>query len=103
MRYKNTDALPVKEPDAIDGNAIGTYDGIAYIIWGDKGKTVYITASGDDNDRFFSLNDCLKEIGYDGYGCVLVVLDDALNGKVYRYGNCIKKCWQEVGTTCGYA
>ena len=87
----------------IDGNTVGTWDGIAYIIWGDKGKTVYINAMGDDNDKFFTLNDCLAEIGYNGDGSVLVVLEDPLNGKVYRYGNYAEKAWCEVGTTCGFA
>ena len=87
----------------VDGNATGIWDGIAYIIWGEKGKTVYITAMGDDSDRFFTLSDCLAEIGYNGEGGLIVILEDALSGKVYRYGNYADCEWYEVGTTMGYA
>ena len=94
MRYKNTE---------VDGNDVGTWDGIIYIIWGDKGKTVYVTAMGDVSDKFFSLNDCLEVIGYNGEGSVLVVVEDYTDGKVFRYNNYSDKAWREVGTTCGFA
>lgn len=101
MKYKNNDALPTKE--RLDGDTVGIWDGIAYIIWNNKGKTIYITAMGDESDKLFTLNDCLKAIGYDGDGSVLVILEDALHGTVYRYGNYLDKAWCEVGTTIGYA
>lgn len=91
----------------VDGNAVGTWDGIIYIICEDKGKTLYITASGDESDRFVSLNDCLKEIGYeegsDEKSGVLVIIEDYTKGKVYRYDNYGDKSWYECGRTEGFA
>lgn len=86
----------------VDGNEVGTYDGFVYIISEYKYKKIIIVADGTEDDRFLSLNDCLKEIDYDGFGVVLVILEDALRGKIYQYGNYGAE-WYEHGETRGYA
>ena len=88
--------------EEVNGNVVGTYDGIIRIICGDKGKTIYLTAMGVENDRFVSLNDCLKEIGYDGNGVVVVIIDDFMCGKVYHYNN-YGGAWFKYGETRGFA
>ena len=87
----------------VDGNNTGIWDGFCYIIWGDKGKTICKVASGDETDTFLSLNDCLKEIGYNGYGVCIVIFEMALSGQVYQYGNYGDGCWYEHGKTQGFA
>ena len=69
----------------VDGNT-GIYDGIIRIICGNKGKTIYLTAWGDENDEFITLDDCLKLIEYDDGVCI-VMFDDWTSGKIYQYGN----------------
>jgi hypothetical protein len=86
----------------VNGNEVGTYDGIVRIIHGNKGKTIYLVARGDENDTLITLNDCLEEIEYDGKDTVLVIFDDWLGGKIYMYGN-YGDCWYEYGETRGYA
>lgn len=86
----------------VDGNEVGTYDGFVYIISENKYKKIIMVANGTEDDRFLSLNDCLKEIDYDGFGVVLVILEDALSGKIYQYGNHGAE-WYEHGETRGYA
>lgn len=95
--------MTVMKIEKVDGNEIGIWVGIAYIIWEDKGKTIYKTASGDEDDTFLSLNDCLKEIGYDGYGVCTVILEDWISGSVYQYGNSSDKAWYTHGKTVGFA
>lgn len=85
----------------VDGNEVGLYDGIAHIIWDNKGKTIYITAS-EYGDTFLSLNDCLKEIGYTDGVCI-VIMEYLLSGKVYIYGNYEPNEWWEYGKTEGFA
>ena len=85
----------------VDGNIVGTYDGVIRIIHGNKGKTIYLSAMGYENDEFISLNDCLKKIGYEKGVCV-VVLDDFQEGFVYIYGNYGNE-WYEYGKTEGCA
>ena len=87
----------------VDGNTTGTYDGILYIISGDKGKTIIVTADGTENDRFVSLNDCLTEIGCAEDETAIVIIEDYMHGKVYRYGNYEKGVWYECGETEGFA
>lgn len=86
----------------VNGDEIGTYDGVIRIIYGDIGKTIYLSAMGVENDRFISLNDCLQEIGYGGIGVVVVIIDDYMQGKVYMYGN-YGNDWYEYGETRGFA
>lgn len=91
--------------EEIDGSQEGTWDGIIIILWeGEetKAKQIVLTADGTEYDRFISLNDCLKEIGYDGKGVVRVIIEDALEGYIYTYGNYGAK-WYRTGTTVGYA
>lgn len=89
----------------VDGKRTGIYDGIAYILYGAKGKTVYLTATGDENDKFLCLDDCLELMKYDENNLItmLVIIETALSGKVYRYNNYSDKCWYECGTTEGFA
>jgi hypothetical protein len=56
---------------------------------------------GLEGDTFISLNDCLKEIGYNGFGVVVVIIDYYMQGKVYMYGN-YGEDWYEYGETRGY-
>ena len=87
----------------VDGDMIGTYDGVIRVLWENKGKTIYLTASGCEDDRFISLNDCLKEIEYNGKGVCIVIIDDTFSGKCYQFGNYEDNCWYEYGETMGYA
>lgn len=89
----------------VDGKKTGTYDGFVYIICGDKGKTICVTANGDENDKFVCLNDCIEIIGCDKEDTfsLIVIIEDYLNGTVYRYNNYGDNCWYEVGKTEGYA
>lgn len=92
--------------ERIKGDEVGLYDGIIRIIWKDKAKTIFLVANGDDDDRFISLNDCLKEIGYDKKshkegGVVIVIMDESLSGKAYIYGQ-YGNNWTEYGETRGY-
>ena len=86
----------------VNGDKVGCWDGIVRIIHNNSGKTIYKTANGDKYDTFLSLNDCLKEIGYDGESVVIVIIDDATSGKAYHYGNYGRE-WIEYGSTIGYA
>ena len=87
----------------VNGNKIGIWDGIAYIICDDIGKTIIKVANGKNTDSFLSLNDCLDKIDYDGYGVVTVIIEEPTSGKVYRYNNYNDKKWYNHGTTNGYA
>lgn len=87
--------------EKVNGAETVIYDGFVRILWEDKGKTILITANGDEKDTRISLNDCLEIIGYDGKGVVIVIFDDATKGKVYMYGN-YGACWYEYGETGGY-
>lgn len=90
----------------VDGNKIGTYDGIVTICkgYGEAAKIVrfMLTANGDENDRFVSLNDCLEMMGGASDGSVTVIIEDVFDGKIFCYGN-HGDYWEEVGTTNGYA
>lgn len=87
----------------VDGKTTGTYDAVIHIIYGDRGKTIYLVADGTEDDKFLCLDDCLDIIGYEGEGRVIVIIEDPLKGKVYQYGNYAEKCWEEIGETQGYA
>lgn len=93
-----------REMKVVDGNKIGIQDGVARIICGNKSKTIYKTANGDETDTFLSLNDCLKEINYYEYGGVCVVIfESVLSWRVYQFGNYCDGKWYEHGKTYGYA
>ena len=77
------------------------YDGIIRIICGDSAKTIMLTAEGTEEDSFISLNDCLSLIDYEEGVCIVIV-DDALSGEIYQYGN-YGPFWTTYGTTQGYA
>lgn len=87
----------------VDGNTTGTWDGFLYIISENKCKTICITAHGTEDDQFITLNDCLSEIGYEEGDTVIVIIENLLKGKVYRYNNYMDNSWYEYGTTEGYA
>lgn len=86
----------------VNGNEIGTFDGFVRILWGNKGKTLCLTAMGKKRDKFISLNDCLKEIEYDGKGTVIVIIEHFLYGYIYKYGN-YGNDWYKYGETRGFA
>ena len=87
----------------VNGDEVGIWDGFAYIVYGDIGREIVKVAHGDETDTFLSLNDCLKEVGYDGNGVCTVILESWSSGKVYRYGNYIDKKWYIHGKTYGFA
>lgn len=87
----------------VDGNTTGTYDGIFYIMSGEKFKPLIVTASGTEDDRFVSLNDCLAEVGCDEDETAIVIIEDYLHGFVYRYNNYNDKSWYQCGETEGFA
>lgn len=87
----------------VDGDTVGTWDGIIYVVCGEKSRTIFVTAIGDDNDKFITLNDILKEIDCNTYDYPLVIIEDALSGNVYRYNNYGDNSWWKVGETKGYA
>ena len=89
--------------ERVNGDLTVTYDGFVRIIYGDKGKTICLNANGDETDKFISLNDCLKEIGYDGTGVVYVIFDDCTQGAIYQCGNYGAYDWIKYGETAGYA
>lgn len=85
----------------VDGDNEGIYDGFVRIIWGDRARTFCVTANGDEKDDLVTLNSCLKIIEYNGRGVVIVILEDATYGKVYKYE---RGCgWKEHGNTYGFA
>lgn len=89
----------------VDGNKIGIWDGVVRIICGDKAYTEYLVATGANDDKFITLNDCLELIKYDKDkdDVVIVIFDDFTHGEVYSYGNYTPKGWWQYGTTQGYA
>lgn len=92
----------------IDGNEYGCWDGIVKIVYEDKCRTIHIFASGDEDDKFFTLNDCLQAINYkDKMGRVLVIIEDYLSGGIYQYGNHRDEngnnLWEIHGNTRGFA
>lgn len=78
------------------------YDGIVTIVENDredgkaKAKVLYLSA---DMDEPVSLKDIAEKYP----NVQMVIFDNLLNGKVYRYGNHEKGEWECVGTTLGYA
>ena len=95
-------AIEIKE---VDGNNEGCYDGVVRIMCENKGCTKYLVAMGCEDDVFFSLNDCLKEVCYDREegGVVIVIIDNALQGDVYKYNSYGDGKWYKYGETGGYA
>jgi hypothetical protein len=87
----------------VDGNSVGFYDGIAYIIYENVGTTISKVAKGNKFDDFISLNDLLKMVGYDGLGVCTVIIETPTEGRVYRYGNYMDGKWYTHGYTYGYA
>lgn len=87
----------------VDGKTTGTYDGIVYIISGDKAKQMIVPANGVETDKFVSLEDCLAEVGCGRDGTAIVIIEDALHGDVYRYNNFCDRAWYKYGETEGYA
>ena len=80
----------------------GIYDGFIRILYEDRAKTLCLTASGEEDDEKITLDDCLKLIGYEGYGCVYVIFDDWTHGEIYCYGNAPGQ-WYLYGETMGFA
>ena len=87
----------------VDGDKVGTFDGVIHISTETKARTVYHVAMGDESDRLISLNDCLELIGYENDEVAIVIIDDALRGEAYIYGNYNDGKWHKYGETCGYA
>ena len=85
----------------INGDYVGLYDGVVRIIYKERAITVIKVANGTHEDTFLSLNDCLDMVEYDGEDIVIVILDDATEGTMYKY-DFLDNMWYEYGTTRGY-
>jgi hypothetical protein len=100
----------------IDGDKVGIWDGVVTIIYARykvgngntikyKVKELYPLA---EQNHFLTLNDCLRIIGCNHkkrkgkIEIVTVILDDASNGEIYKYGNYSEPGWTLYGTTKGY-
>ena len=97
--------------EQVDGNKVGTWDAFITIFSGtDEGARIMrfiLTANGDDNDKFITLEDCRKmfEQEYEQEtDClsIYVWFDDWTHGEIYNYGNCGAK-WYKTGETIGFA
>ncbi len=95
----------------IDGKTIELQKGsaaIVTIVWSknDKkciAKQLTLVPQWLMSDKLESLDDCLKEVGYDGDGCVTVIIDEPLSGTIYQYGNYSNVGCVKHGETKGYA
>lgn len=90
-------------PKAVQGEQ-GLWAGKVTIIKGDVCIKEILTANGTDRDHYLTLNECLEKIGGTRYGQVVtVIMEQHLEGRIYRYGNYFDGKWYQIGTTCGYA
>lgn len=75
---------------------------IIKIIFSNKCITKYVCPEyGDKWPTFDDIKKIAEEKGFEG-GCITVIADNALSGKVYIYGNYGEEWWQ-YGETRGYA
>lgn len=92
--------------DVVDGNKEGLYDGFVTAItgYGDQTRAfrMAVSAEGNGNDTFYSLNDIKDKIGYVPGDVVTVIIESDVFGKVYSFGN-EGDYWVIVGKTMGYA
>lgn len=72
------------------------FDGLLYIIYGDKCKQMTLDAE-------FSKPITLDEIAKICPGVEKVIFEDAFHGWIYNYGNHNKGEWELIGETFGYA
>ena len=88
----------------VDGEKTCLTDGVVRIIWGDVGKTIYVSSCCYDSaENGITLNKCLELVGYCGLGCVTVIMDDFQSGRVFHFGNYDNENWYEYGLTWGFA
>ena len=96
--------------EQVSGDETITYDGVIRIVWGKKAKTFILSAQGGPEDKYISLNDCLKKIGYIGFQeclkkkistTVLVFFETYTSGEIYAYGQ-YGGFWTEYGSTRGF-
>lgn len=89
----------------IDGNKIGTCEGIVTIISGyddnAKIKRFVLAAEGTPRDKFITLEDCRQIIGNTGFA-IIVIFESYAHGDIYRYGN-RGAFWEQIGETEGFA
>ncbi len=79
------------------------YTDILNIVFGDKYIKKYLENEECLNYTFDEVLQCAVENGYQKRdGTILVIAENPLSGKVYRYGN-YGDFWTEIGTTVGYA
>lgn len=97
--------------EQVSGDETITYDGVIRIVWGKKAKTLILSAQGVPEDKYISLNDCLKKIGYIGFKeclkkkistTVLVFFETFTSGEIYAFGQ-YGGFWTEYGNTRGFA
>lgn len=76
---------------------------ILKIVFNERCITKYIHPEyGDDWPTFDDIVKIAEENGYKE-GTITLIADNALDGKVYIYGNYEPKEWYEYGKTMGYA
>lgn len=77
------------------------------IIFNDKCCEKWQVFEELEEDQVLTLNDCLeiakKELGYKGWGIILVLSESYLNGMIYRYGNYVVEDWEVAGKMRGFA
>lgn len=82
----------------------GLWAGIVKIIKGNVCIDEILIADGSERDHYLTLDECLKKVGGAKKGeVVTVIMEEPLEGRIYRYGNNLDSYWEQVGTTCGYA
>lgn len=87
--------------ELVSGDYTGADGGEIRIICGGRGKTIKVSVEADE---YYTLNDCLREIEWKrGDPPVIVIFDNYLYGKIYRYGYSTRPKWEEYGETKGFA
>ena len=97
--------------EQVDGNKVGTWDGFITIFGGtDENARIIrfiLTANGDGNDKFITLEDCRKMFEQK-YGketdclSIYVCFNDWTHGDIYNCGNHGNR-WEKIGETIGFA
>jgi len=73
--------------------------GILTLIYKDKVKKIYM----DEMDDPIQFVEFLEMVDYDGKETILLIAEEHLYGKIYRYGNYNDDKWYEVGEMKGFA
>lgn len=104
---KIVDMLTEKENEQNKEEAMKTHTndesiwvyGILTLVYKDKAQKIYM----DETDDPILFGDLLKMVDYDDKGTILLIAEEHLYGKIYRYGNYNDDKWYEVGEMKGFA